>query len=318
MDFESFMKSSVSESKKKFENKNRSLPKWLDDESEEGSSQVESLEANRGTEPSQENNFSLMPKLEKGITESELPKNFKGKSNDTVKTLPVQKENETDADNNKRKRDDIGNDSTKEKGGDNQNSLKKGRVSKEGKNKELDKVNVSNSDLTIQITEIATDPQKVALQIRQYIKNILAEWTDELNKREIKNGKLDCEKDYSVEQEKELLLDTKKSLIPLLVLLKKQNKEFLEKTNMFPALSTVIHYLQIQNFLKANEAYASLSIGNVAWPIGVIGVGIHARSAQSKITGTASMANVMLDEVTRKWITCIKRLITYCEKQQSS
>lgn len=56
-----------------------------------------------------------------------------------------------------------------------------------------------------------------------------------------------------------------------------------------------------------------LSIGNVAWPIGVTSVGIHARSAHSKIQGGRNAANIMIDERTRLWITSIKRLITFEE-----
>jgi pre-mRNA-splicing factor 18 len=42
-------------------------------------------------------------------------------------------------------------------------------------------------------------------------------------------------------------------------------------------------------------------------------VGIHARSGREKI-GSSNVAHVMNNELQRKYLTSVKRLISYCQK----
>ncbi|AQZ11615.1 PRP18 (YGR006W) [Zygosaccharomyces parabailii] len=107
----------------------------------------------------------------------------------------------------------------------------------------------------------------------------------------------------------ELLPETKKSFFPLLVRLRKNTLP----QDLVISLATVLYHLQVNELHLATESYMKLSIGNVAWPIGVTSVGIHARSAQTRIQGDKGVANVMLDDQTRLWITSVKRLITFKE-----
>ncbi|AQZ17141.1 PRP18 (YGR006W) [Zygosaccharomyces parabailii] len=107
----------------------------------------------------------------------------------------------------------------------------------------------------------------------------------------------------------ELLPETKKSFFPLLVRLRKGTLP----QDLVTSLATVLYHLQVNELHLATESYMKLSIGNVAWPIGVTSVGIHARSAQTRIQGDKGVANVMLDDQTRLWITSVKRLITFKE-----
>lgn len=58
---------------------------------------------------------------------------------------------------------------------------------------------------------------------------------------------------------------------------------------------------------------SSLAIGNAAWPMGVTMVGIHERSAREKISSN-SIAHVLNDETQRKYITGLKRLMTFHQK----
>ena len=64
--------------------------------------------------------------------------------------------------------------------------------------------------------------------------------------------------------------------------------------------------MQQREYLRANDAYLRLSIGNAPWPIGVTMVGIHERSAREKIFSN-SVAHVLNDEVSRKYIQSLKR-----------
>lgn len=108
----------------------------------------------------------------------------------------------------------------------------------------------------------------------------------------------------------ELFLDTKKALFPLLLQLRRNQLA----PDLLISLATVLYHLQQPKEINlAVQSYMKLSIGNVAWPIGVTSVGIHARSAHSKIQGGRNAANIMIDERTRLWITSIKRLIIFEE-----
>ena len=75
------------------------------------------------------------------------------------------------------------------------------------------------------------------------------------------------------------------------------------------SLFSILTQLKEGNHEKANDFYLRMAIGNAAWPIGVTMVGIHARSAREKISH-GSTPHVLNDEVQRKYIQCVKRLMT--------
>lgn len=79
-------------------------------------------------------------------------------------------------------------------------------------------------------------------------------------------------------------------------------------------LSKVVEWAKKREYAKAEDAYLLLAIGKSAWPMGVTSVGIHERSAREKI-GAGNTAHVLNDETTRKYVQCIKRLLTYCAKK---
>ncbi|KAM3162724.1 Pre-mRNA-splicing factor 18 [Lachancea thermotolerans] len=147
-------------------------------------------------------------------------------------------------------------------------------------------------DTAISATEIGDVEQEAHLSLKcnLYIHLLLQLWQEECYKPE-------------------LILETKKALYPLVLKLRKRrlSSEFLT------SLATILFHTQQHQFPQATQSYMKLSIGNVAWPIGVTSVGIHARSAHERIQGKDKIANVMLDEHTRLWITSVKRLITFAE-----
>ncbi|CAO2815786.1 unnamed protein product [Amaranthus hypochondriacus] len=69
-----------------------------------------------------------------------------------------------------------------------------------------------------------------------------------------------------------------------------------------------------RDYRTAVDHYIKLAIGNAPWPIGVTMVGIHERSAREKIY-TNSVAHVMNDETTRKYLQSVKRLVTFCQRK---
>lgn len=145
-----------------------------------------------------------------------------------------------------------------------------------------------------------------------YIHELLNQWTANAN---LYKGPNPGSKTNS-EDSSELLLDTKHNLFPLLVRLRKAQLD----TRLLITLSSLLYHLQEatpRGIESALQLYLKLSIGDVAWPIGVSNVGIHARSSQYRISrmGNVDVANIMLDEPTRLWIISIKRLISFKEWQ---
>lgn len=137
--------------------------------------------------------------------------------------------------------------------------------------------------------------RKLCLQVRKFIKVSLKMWEDNSDDK------------FTMP----LLLETKKDVVKLMYKLRSGKL----RPEMVITLSTIVHDIQTEKFTKANESYMKLSIGNVAWPIGVRDVGIHARSADKKITGDdkSQVANIMKSEHTRRWIIAVKRIINWWE-----
>uniref|UniRef100_A0A804RGJ8 Pre-mRNA-splicing factor 18 n=1 Tax=Zea mays TaxID=4577 RepID=A0A804RGJ8_MAIZE len=80
------------------------------------------------------------------------------------------------------------------------------------------------------------------------------------------------------------------------------------------ALLVIVECCMKRDYLAAMDQYIKLAIGNAPWPIGVTMVGIHERSAREKIY-TNSVAHIMNDETTRKYLQLIKRLMTLSQRR---
>ncbi|KIJ51208.1 hypothetical protein M422DRAFT_26637 [Sphaerobolus stellatus SS14] len=79
-------------------------------------------------------------------------------------------------------------------------------------------------------------------------------------------------------------------------------------------IAEIVYYMQMRQYQRANDSYLRLSIGNAPWPIGVTMVGIHERSAREKISSD-QVAHVLNDEVSRKYIQSLKRLLTFSQSK---
>jgi len=53
-------------------------------------------------------------------------------------------------------------------------------------------------------------------------------------------------------------------------------------------VSWIVNALKDNNYVKANDSYYRMAIGNSPWPMGVTMVGIHERSAREKISSSSS------------------------------
>ncbi|XP_056656189.1 pre-mRNA-splicing factor 18-like [Monodelphis domestica] len=144
--------------------------------------------------------------------------------------------------------------------------------------------------------------------ITKVLKFLLGVWAKELNAREdhVKQsvqGKLNSATHKQTEA----------YLRPLFRKLQKRTLP----ADIKESITNIIKFLLQREYVKANDAYLQMAIGNAPWPIGVTMVGIHARTGREKIF-SKHVAHVLNDETQRKYIQGLKRLMTICQKHFST
>ncbi|KAF9223559.1 Prp18-domain-containing protein [Gyrodon lividus] len=171
--------------------------------------------------------------------------------------------------------------------------------SKGKKKDDAEEANAGVLDLDL----IKTDPDKLYPLIYYALKRTLKEWEESMDERpehvkRTTQGKLAAATQVqSAEYLKPLFRTLRSRLLP---------------PDMLARIAEIVHHMQKRQYQKANDAYLRLSIGNAPWPIGVTMVGIHERSAREKIS-TDQVAHVLNDEVSRKYIQSLKRLLTFSQ-----
>eukprot|EP00833_Pecoramyces_ruminatium_P012859 jgi/Orpsp1_1/1186891/evm.model.d7180000053926.1 len=143
-----------------------------------------------------------------------------------------------------------------------------GLDNEEEKNKK--KKDYSDVDTTlISLELIQKDIDKACFLINVYFKRLLDEWEDDLNKRseEVKRS-------YKGKRETAIQKQTRDYLKPFF----KELKHKTLQADVLARVSEIAQFMQEREYMKANESYLQLSIGNAPWPIGVTMVGIHERS----------------------------------------
>ncbi|CAE6431873.1 unnamed protein product [Rhizoctonia solani] len=152
---------------------------------------------------------------------------------------------------------------------------------------------------------IKTNPDKLYPLIYYALKRVLKEWEQSMAERpdQVKRS-----------TQGKLAAATQVQSAEYLKPLFKQLRSKTVAEDVLGKLAEIIHYMQKREYQKANDAYLRLSIGNAAWPIGVTMVGIHERSAREKISSD-QVAHVLNDEVSRKYIQSVKRLLTFAQSK---
>ncbi|WFD08150.1 hypothetical protein MVES1_003520 [Malassezia vespertilionis] len=150
---------------------------------------------------------------------------------------------------------------------------------------------------------VRKEPNKAHPILYYTLKGLLGEWEEELerrpeNERHSAQGRL-----VSATH-----AQTTQYLKPLFKTLRHRDIA----PDVLMRIAEIVHYMQLREYQKANDSYLQLSIGNAAWPIGVTAVGIHERSGQEKLY-TSNVAHVLNDEVSRKYIQSLKRLMTFAQ-----
>lgn len=142
-------------------------------------------------------------------------------------------------------------------------------------------------------------------KILVFFKKLLNEWNQELNEM--------TETEKRTAKGKSMVATFKQCARYLNPLFKFCRKKVLPD-DIKQALMLVVDCCMRRDYLAAMDHYIKMAIGNAPWPIGVTMVGIHERSAREKIY-TNSVAHIMNDETTRKYLQSVKRLMTFAQRR---
>ena len=136
------------------------------------------------------------------------------------------------------------------------------------------------------------DHKHDVMVISEWMKVIMTMWGRELNDRE------EVEKmTVKGRMEAATFKQTMGYLKPLLKMLRKGTLS----EDIRDSLSNMVRNIMQRDYIKANERYMEMAIGNAPWPIGVTNAGIHARPGRERIF-SKHVAHVLNDESQRKYI----------------
>jgi len=143
-------------------------------------------------------------------------------------------------------------------------------------------------------------------RIYRYFKSLLRQWEGDLA------GRTDAVRRTAAgKNETKTLKQCRDYIRPLF----RECKHRVLQEDLQKHLFDIVVHCEAGEFVRAHDAYMDVAIGRAAWPIGVTMVGIHARSGRAKIE-SANVAHVMNSEQQRKYLTSVKRLMSYAQRQR--
>ena len=155
--------------------------------------------------------------------------------------------------------------------------------------------------------EVDEDDNDKHKRIYKHFKGLLKQWENDLNQRSD-----DVKRSLAGRNETKKVKQCKDYIRPLFQLCKRRQLD----DNMADKLYAMVLFCEEGEFVRAHDAYMDIAIGRAAWPIGVTMVGIHARTGRAKIE-SSNVAHVMNSELQRKYLTSVKRLLTYEQNQRT-
>ena len=153
--------------------------------------------------------------------------------------------------------------------------------------------------------QLGVDENKNRRLVRRFLRYLLDSWARDLALRPEEERRTTEGRTASA-----TLKQTRAYVQPLLVKLKDKTVD----PNVLAATVTIMQYVLNGEYLKASDSYLQFAIGKAAWPIGVTNVGIHSRSGREKLFAH-HIAHVLNDDVSRKYIWALKRLMTYAQQK---
>ncbi|KAF3913224.1 hypothetical protein AA313_de0207580 [Arthrobotrys entomopaga] len=163
---------------------------------------------------------------------------------------------------------------------------------------------LSGGELLIDPKNVTSDPAYVRRQLLGWFQLVISEW-----KIALENRDEELKESYQGKQATTAMTQAIENLQPLFRHLKKGDLD----EEVFGKVVELVVEAQGRRYVRANDVYLRLSIGNAAWPIGVTMVGIHERSAREKLHEKGKSAHIMSDEATRKYLQSIKRCLNFAQ-----
>ncbi|KAJ2747321.1 hypothetical protein GGI20_000656 [Coemansia sp. BCRC 34301] len=163
---------------------------------------------------------------------------------------------------------------------------------------------LSNYDVTaISLSLLRSDMDQLCTLLYVYFKRLLYEWDDYLASRS---------EDERRSAEGKMAAATQRQSADYMRPFFRNLKQRKVQADVLARITEIARNMMDREYMKANDAYLQLSIGNAPWPLGVTQVGIHARAARENINAN-KVAHVLNDETQRKWIQSIKRLMRFAQ-----
>ncbi|KAJ2388138.1 hypothetical protein GGI05_003874, partial [Coemansia sp. RSA 2603] len=143
---------------------------------------------------------------------------------------------------------------------------------------------------------LRTDIDRLHTLLYVYFKRLVYEWREWLDARP---------EDERHSAEGKMAAATQRQAAEYLRPLFRSLKTRKLAADVLARVTEIARFMMDREYMRANDAYLQLSIGNAPWPLGVTQVGIHARAARENINAN-KVAHVLNDETQRKWIQSVK------------
>ncbi|CUS10312.1 unnamed protein product [Tuber aestivum] len=163
---------------------------------------------------------------------------------------------------------------------------------------------LSEEEMVLSPDDIPNDKVKVYRQLAAWFALVLSEWEIMLESRPAA-----LKDSFQGKAAANSMTQAKTYMVPLFRHFKQKDLH----EDIYTKVCEIVVEAQARRYVRANDVYLRLSIGNAAWPIGVTMVGIHERSAREKLHEKGLAAHIMSDEVTRKFLQSIKRCLSFCQ-----
>ncbi|KAJ1824570.1 hypothetical protein GGH91_001927 [Coemansia sp. RSA 2671] len=155
----------------------------------------------------------------------------------------------------------------------------------------------------ISLSLLRSDMDQLCTLLYVYFKRLLYEWDDYLATRPGEERR---------SAEGKMAAATQRQSADYLKPFFRNLKQRTLQADVLARITEIARWMLEKEYMKANDEYLQLSIGNAPWPLGVTQVGIHARAARENINAN-KVAHVLNDETQRKWIQSIKRLMRFAQ-----
>lgn len=172
---------------------------------------------------------------------------------------------------------------------------------KEGEDERRAEKPLDNHASCIKFSDIPNLPKEKI--VYKYFRFLVKQWELVMEHREDKE-KLSMKGKMETRTQKQC----KDYIRPLFKLCKKKEVPY----DILFKLVEMVQFCEHGDFRSANDKYISTAIGTAPWPIGLTMVGIHERSGREKIS-TSKVAHMMNNELQRKYLTSVKRLMTFAQ-----